>query len=979
MAQTKQLAAEMAKEYLPKEVESDWYKYWDDSGFFRPKSDTVPDCDAEKFVIVLPPPNVTGYLHIGHALTGAVQDTIIRYHRMKGDDTLYLPGTDHAGIATQVVVEKKLKAETGLSRHDLGREEFVKKVWEFKHNHAGMINKQQRLIGSSLDWSRERFTMDDQCAEAVKEAFVKLHEDGLIYRATRLVNWCCALQSAISDLEVDFEDVEKNAKLSIPGYEKKVDMGVMTHFAYKVVGFDEELVIATTRPETILGDSAVAVHPDDERYKHLHGKMLQCPFRDAQIPIITDPVLVEMGFGTGAVKITPAHDPNDFESGARHNLEQIVVMDLRGHIIMDGPFKCMHRFDCRKAIVKELENKGLLREVVPYAYRVGRCQRTKDIIEPMLMPQWFVDCSSMAEKSVAAVRNKELRLIPESHEVTWYHWLENIKPWCVSRQLWWGHRIPAYKCSLEGKSFSDSWIVARNEKEVHEKAKKKYELTDEEVSKLQIEQDPDVLDTWFSSAMWPYSTMGWPKVTPDLNKFFPGNLLETGHDIIFFWVARMVMTSLHFTGKLPFKEVYLHAMVRDKDGHKMSKSRGNVIDPLDVINGIELEKLHTKVQASNLDPKEITRAIKFQKEAFPKGIAECGSDALRFGLLTYTQSGKNVHLDIDRVVGYRQFCNKLWNVVRYILYHALGGSDYVQKKSDFSPADKEELPLECAWILTRLERAVEECNIGFSESTYDFAQTTNAAYRFWLYELCDVFLELTKPTMQLEAGNPQKQLTQDVLLFVVEKGLRMLHPMMPFLTEELWHRLPHYSGFASKTIMLAGYPKCEGWKFDDIEEKMKCMLDIVHNVRSTKASYNLTNKHRPEIWIQCNEQSFAEVAKKQAYIVSTLGVVGNVNVILHSDESIVPKGCGYSVISKSVGVHMMLAGSIDVSKEIAKLQKNSDGLRKQLEGLQKKVSIPNYETKVPENVRKLNAEKAESLSAQLQQVMEGIENMKAMA
>eukprot|EP00331_Platyophrya_macrostoma_P003762 CAMPEP_0176431614 /NCGR_PEP_ID=MMETSP0127-20121128/14907_1 /TAXON_ID=938130 /ORGANISM="Platyophrya macrostoma, Strain WH" /LENGTH=978 /DNA_ID=CAMNT_0017813635 /DNA_START=228 /DNA_END=3164 /DNA_ORIENTATION=+ len=974
----KSLAPEMAPGYLPKDVESEWYTWWEQCGYFKPRSDREPGFDGKRFVIVIPPPNVTGYLHLGHALTGAVQDTIIRYHRMKGDDTLYLPGTDHAGIATQVVVEKRLQSETGKSRHDYGREEFLKHVWSFKENHAGMIQKQLRLIGSSLDWSRERFTMDEQCGKAVVEAFVKFHEDGLVYRATRLVNWCCALQSAISDLEVDFDDVPKNGKLTVPNYEKKVDMGVLTQVAYKIVGTDQEIVIATTRPETILGDTAVAIHPEDERYKAFHGMKVQCPFRDAQIPIICDPTLVDMSFGTGAVKITPAHDPNDFESGKRHNLEMITIFDLKGFITMEGQFKGLHRFDCRKAIVAELEKMGLLREVIPYEYRVGRCSRTGDIVEPMLMPQWFVDCSTMAAKSVEAVRTKELRLIPESHEVVWYHWLENIKPWCVSRQLWWGHRIPAYECYLNGSPVSqDAWIVARNDTEARTKAAAKFNLSEEQSASLELRQDPDVLDTWFSSALWPFSTMGWPENTPDFEKFFPGSLLETGHDILFFWVARMVMTSLHFTGKLPFKEVYLHAMVRDKDGRKMSKSLGNVIDPLDVIYGISLEALHEKVTKGNLDAKEVPKAIKFQKEAFPNGIEECGSDALRFGLLSYTQSGRNVNLDIERIVGYRQFCNKLWNVVRYILYYALG-SDYRPQKLDFSPSEASTLSTECQWILSRLDLAVEECNQGLQETTYDFAQATNAAYRFWLYELCDVFLELTKPTMQLEAGNVTKQLTQDVLVFVVEKALRMLHPMMPFVTEELWHRMPHFNTFATQSIMIAKYPEPSGWRSEAVEQTMKSVMDVVSNVRSTKASYSLTNKHRPDVWIVGRTEAALTIMNQHTYIVKTLGVVGNVVAISAEEEANVPRGCGFSVVSKEVGVHMMLMGHIDVPKEVAKLEKSVEGLKKQIEGMDKKMNIPNYETKVPEEVRKANTEKRESLVLQLAQLEEGVTKMKSL-
>ncbi len=976
----KQLVGDMAATYSPKDVEAEWYPWWEHSGFFKPKSDreAVP-ADTKSFVIVIPPPNVTGYLHLGHGLTGAVQDTIIRYHRMCGDNTLYVPGTDHAGIATQVVVEKRLKAEKGLSRHDLGRDEFLKKVWEFKVDHAGIIQKQLRLIGSSLDWSRERFTMDEMCGKAVIEAFVKLHEDGLMYRATRLVNWCCALQSAISDLEVEFEDVLPETKTTVPGYAGKVEMGRLTNVAYKIVGSDEELVVATTRPETLLGDTAVAVHPDDERYKKFHGKFVQCPFRDAQIPIICDSVLVDMAFGTGCVKVTPAHDPNDFDTGIRHNLEQLSILDLKGMVTIDGPFKGMHRFDCRKAIVVELEKMGLLRGVTPNAMRVGRCSRTNDIIEPLLMPQWFVDCSSMAAKSVAAVRNGELKLTPPSHEVVWYHWLENIKPWCVSRQLWWGHRIPAYHVLRSGQPVAgDSWIVARNLSEAKAKASARFSLSSAEVEDLEFQQDPDVLDTWFSSALWPFSTLGWPEKTPDFSKFFPGNLLETGHDILFFWVARMVMTSLHFTGKLPFTEVYLHAMVRDRDGRKMSKSLGNVIDPLDVIYGIELEKLHEKVTSGNLDPKEVPKAIKFQKELFPNGIPECGSDALRFGLLSYTQSGKDVNLDIERIVGYRQFCNKLWNVVRFVLYHALG-SDYKPQRTSFASAEYRQLPIECSWILSRLEAAIIECNQGLSAGSYDFAAATNAVYRFW-YELCDVFLELTKPVMQLEAGNAAKQLTQDVLLFVVEKALRMLHPMMPFVSEELWHRLPHYSTFSTPTIMLAPYPQPSGWQLEDVEGEMKQILDTVHALRSVKASYQLTNKQRPDVWIVAHNPAAFKLIQHHTYVLQTLGVVGNVTVTDPAGEaSAVPLGCGFSVVSKEIGAHMMLAGFIDADKEVAKLEKNVDQLKKQLEGHLKKMSMKDYDTKVPEDVRKANSEKKESLTIQLKQLEDGVEKMKALA
>ncbi|KPI87024.1 putative Valyl-tRNA synthetase [Leptomonas seymouri] len=973
----KSLAPEMAATYDPAAVESGWYPWWEKSGFFRPASDTKPETTAKPFVIVAPPPNVTGFLHLGHALTGAVQDTLTRFHRMKGDDTLYVPGTDHAGIATQVVVERRVMKTEGKSRHELGREEFTKRLWDYKENHAGMITKQFRKIGVSTDWTRERFTMDSQSSAAVVEAFVRLHEDGLVHRDTRLVNWCCSLQSAISDLEVEFVDVLKTSKMTIPGYERKVDMGVLTHVAYKLSDSDEEIIIATTRPETLLGDVAVAVHPDDERYKRFHGKTLKCPFRDATIPIVLDSTLVDINFGTGAVKITPAHDPNDFEAGKRHNLPQLVMMDLNGHVTME-PFKGIHRFDCRREIVKKLEEMGLLRGVEPYEYRVGRCERTGDIVEPMLMPQWFVDCSDMARRSVEAVRNGELRLYPASHESVWFHWLENIKPWCVSRQLWWGHRIPAYKVvNALPSDHADPWVVARNLDEAKAKAKTKFNLTDEQLAAAAFEQDPDVLDTWFSSGLWPFSTLGWPNDSSDMQRFFPNSLMETGHDIIFFWVARMVMLSLHLTGKLPFTEVFLHAMVRDKNGEKMSKSKGNVIDPLYVINGVSLETLNETVRNGNLSNKELEKAIKQQKEFFPEGIPECGSDALRFGLLSYTQSGRSVNLDIQRIVAYRQFCNKLWNVVRYVLYHALG-TEYVPSKQHFEPAaDAAALPLECRWILSRLDVAINEATQGMSEGQYDLALATNAVYRFWLYELCDVFLELTKPTIQ--NGGERKQLVQDVLLYVVEKALRLLHPMMPFVTEELWHRLPNYSTFAHETIMLSPYPEVSGWSNSEVEASMSIILDVVHNVRSTKASYSLTNKHKPEVWITAHTPELRELFAVETLMVSTLGVVGEVKVIAPEEEAkAIPKGCGFSVVTKEVGVNMMLMGFIDADKEVAKLEKQLAGLTKQIEGTKKKMSIPNYETKVPEEIRLANTEKLHTLEMQETQLRDGLEKMRSL-
>ena len=965
----------MAAGYEPKDVEASWYDWWEKSDFFKPKKNEGDD--RTPFTVVLPPPNVTGYLHLGHALTGAVQDTICRFQRMDGREVLYLPGTDHAGIATQVVVEKRLTKETGKSRHDLGREAFLEKVWEFKGKHEHVIHKQLRMIGSSLDWSRERFTMDEHCAKSVTEAFVRLHEDGKLYRATRLVNWCCALQSAISDLEVEFDDVPKEAKVRVPGYERVVQMGRLTHVAYKVVGSDsdEELVFATTRPETMLGDSALAIHPEDARYKKFHGKKVWHPFRECEIPIILDATLVDMAFGTGVVKVTPAHDPNDFETGKRHNLESVVVLDLKGHIALEGAYKGMHRFDARYAVCEFLEKQGLLRGTEGHEYRVGRCSRTNDIIEPMLMPQWFVDTDDMAEKALQAVEKKELVLIPDSHESTWRHFLGQKKPWCISRQLWWGHRVPAYEAALNGARVDqqDSWIVARDVDEARKKAQAKWSLSDEDTAKLEFTQDPDVLDTWFSSGLWPFSTMGWPNMdSEDFTKYFPNSLLETGHDILFFWVARMVMMSLHFTGKLPFKEVFLHAMVRDKDGQKMSKSKGNVIDPIDVINGVSLETLHETVRAGNLAEAEVERAIKYQKKAFKDGIPICGSDALRFGLLSYTQSGKSVNLDTDRIVGYRQFCNKLWNVTRFVLYHGLGEEFQPTMKVDELARDS--LPLDCAWILSRLDQAVEDCRRGMQETTYDFALATNAAYRFFLYELCDVFLELTKPIMATDSE--RKTLTQNVLVHVVEKALRMLHPMMPFVTEELWHRMPHYKTFTAPSIMVAPYPKAAGWRSEKVEADMKVVMDTVHTLRSVKAEYQLTNKNKPDIWLVATQHK--QLLANETLAVATLAVVGDVVVVAKEQESEVPEGCGFTTVNPDVGAHMMLKGIIDVAAEVKKMDKKAGLIEKSLTSLETKMKAPTYEQKVPEAVRATNTEKAAALRLELTQLVEAKSRLEKM-
>lgn len=764
------LPKELPDSYHPKYVESAWYDWWEKEGYFKPYAG-----DKGKFIMVIPPPNVTGSLHLGHALTNAIQDAMIRWHRMRGETTLWNPGCDHAGIATQVVVEKKIMRETGQSRHDLGRDEFMKKVWEWKNQYGDRIYSQLRRLGSSVDWDRAVFTMDPKPSKAVIEAFVRLHEMGLIYRSTRLVNWCCQLKTAVSNLEVEHKEIS----------------GFMIYFAYKVEDSNDEIIIATTRPETILGDVAIAVHPDDKRYHKYHGKKVIHPYSNRKMPIVTD-TMVDQNFGSGAVKITPAHDPNDYECGKRNNFPFINILNDDGTINENGgEFKGLFRFDCRVAIIKDLKTKGLFRDRIDTKISIPVCSRTGDTIEFIIKPQWYLKCDEMSAAALKVVNDGELEIIPSQFKINWVRWLENPVDWCISRQLWWGHRIPAYRIKGE-----DEWIVARSEEEALKKINRS----------VVLEQDPDVLDTWFSSALFPFSIFGWPEETEELKMFYPNTILETGHDILFFWVARMVMMGITLTGQLPFKKVYLHAMVRDAHGRKMSKSLGNVIDPIDVIEGISLADLQkTLDENTNINPKEKEKAKKGLKTDFPKGIAECGTDALRFALCAYTVQARDINLDVKRVEGYRHFCNKIWNAFRFSLKFSHSNT------SGNTLADK--------WILSRLSVAVRECNNSFHELS--FHKATTAIHNFWLYELCDYYIEIMKV-----AGN------KDVLYKCLDVGLRLLHPFMPFLTEELYQRLPTRS---HDSICIAPYPE-EVSVDEDSEISFGHVIKVIEGIRSLGAS-----------------------------------------------------------------------------------------------------------------------------------------------
>lgn len=833
----------MPDSYSPKYVESVWYEWWDASGFFQPEyggRDVSQPNSLGSFVMVIPPPNVTGYLHLGHALTNSIQDSITRWNRMKGKTTLWNPGCDHAGISTQIVVERKLWREQKKTRHDLGREKFVEEVWKWKNEKGDHIYQQLRLLGVSVDWTRATFTMDPKMSRAVTEAFVRLHEQSLIYRSNRLVNWSCTLRSAISDIEVNKIELTGRTFLSVPNYDQKVEFGVLHSFAYKVDGNeDEEIVVATTRIETMLGDTAVAIHPNDERYKHLHGKYVIHPLLGRKMPIVCDE-FVDTQFGTGAVKITPAHDHNDYKVGKRHNLPFINIITDLG-LIADGceQFSGQKRFDARKSVMEALIEKGLYRGYVENPMVVPVCDRSKDIIEPLIKYQWYVDCKDMAKRSADAVRNGELRIIPDLHEKTWYHWLDNIRDWCISRQNWWGHRIPVYFAKIKGVRTPEDeaeaqkyWISGRNEEEARLKASKMFNTLPENI---ELVQDEDVLDTWFSSALFPFAIFGWPEQTKDLEAFYPGNLLETGHDILFFWVARMVMMGIQLMGKLPFKDVFLHSIIRDAHGRKMSKSLGNVIDPVDVINGISLEGLHQTLYNSNLDPAEIERSIQGQKSDFPNGIPECGTDAMRFALCAYTTQGRDINLDIKRVEGYRHFCNKLWNAVKFTLMTL--GSDFVPNPTNSLTGHESKIDL---WILSCLHLATDACNKGFEN--YEFPQITNACYSLWLYQICDIYLECLKPVMQsndTNAINASKQ----TLYTCVDVGLRLLHPIMPFITEELFQRLPRRTDSEPPSICVTPYPELSQfkWKRDQsLENDVSFMQEIIHNIRSLRSEYNLS-------------------------------------------------------------------------------------------------------------------------------------------
>ncbi|CCF55985.1 hypothetical protein KAFR_0A05500 [Kazachstania africana CBS 2517] len=955
------------KSYNPKNVESSWYDWWVKSGVFEPEFTEDGKVKPQGlFCIPAPPPNVTGALHIGHALTISIQDSLIRYNRMKGKTVLFLPGFDHAGIATQSVVEKQLWAKEKKTRHDFGRETFVNKVWEWKEEYHQRIKNQIQNLGASYDWTREAFTLDPKLSNSVVEAFVRLHDDGTIYRASRLVNWSVKLNTAISNLEVENKDVKGRTLLSVPNYDEKVEFGVLTSFAYPVVDSDEKLIIATTRPETLFGDTAVAVHPDDERYKHLHGKFIQHPFLPRKIPIITDSEAVDIEFGTGAVKITPAHDQNDYNTGKRHNLEFINILTDDGLLNENcgEEWQGMKRFDARKKVIEKLKEMGLFVGQEDNEMTIPTCSRSGDIIEPLLKPQWWVAQGDMAKDAIKAVRNGDITITPKSSEAEYFHWLENIQDWCISRQLWWGHRCPVYFINIAGQDNDRNdgtyWVAGRNVEEAQKKADAKFPNIE-----FTLEQDEDVLDTWFSSGLWPFSTLGWPEKTKDLEDFYPFSMLETGWDILFFWVSRMILLGLKLTGSIPFKEVFCHSLVRDAQGRKMSKSLGNVVDPLDVISGIKLEDLHAKLLLGNLDPREVEKAKIGQKESYPNGIPQCGTDAMRFALCAYTTGGRDINLDILRVEGYRKFCNKIYQATKFALMRL--GDDY-QPPAVEKLSGKESLVEK--WILHKLTETAKSVNDALDKR--DFLTSTSDIYEFW-YLVCDVFIENSKYLIQEGTESEQKS-AKDTLYILLDNALKLIHPFMPFISEEMWQRLPKRSTEKSNTIVKASYPVFkEEFSNAAAANAYELVLNITKEARSLLAEYSILKNGK--VFVESNHDEFFTTASEQKdSIVSLIKAIDEVTVGRSTSD--IPEGCVLKAVNPDVNVHLLVKGHVDIEAEIAKVEKKLEKASKAKQGLEKTINSKDYETKANAQAKEANQTKLDNTTAEIEGLEATIENLK---
>lgn len=893
----------MDKTYSPQDIEQACYEKWESHNYFAPRGNGKPYC------IMLPPPNVTGSLHMGHGFQHTLMDALCRYHRMMGDKTLWQPGTDHAGISTQLVVERQLESE-GTSRKEMTREQFLKRVWQWKEESGNTITCQMRRIGSSVDWSRERFTMDDGLSAAVQKVFVQLYDDGLIYRGTRLVNWDPKLGTAVSDLEVVAEEED----------------GFLWHIRYPLVDSDESIVIATTRPETLLGDAAVAVHPDDPRYQHLVGKQLNLPLCDRIIPIIADDY-VDPEFGSGCVKITPAHDFNDHEVGKRHELPLISIMTKKATINKNAPlaYQGMDRFVAREQIIEDLDAAGYLVKTEAHQLKVPRGEKSQVVIEPLLTDQWYVKTKPLAEPAIEAVQKGEIRFIPENWSKTYFQWMENIEDWCISRQLWWGHRIPAWYDN-QGRIY-----VGYSENDV----RFKHKLDDS----IQLKQDEDVLDTWFSSALWPFSTLGWPERTPELEQFYPTSTLVTGFDIIFFWVARMIMMGLKFTGKVPFRDVVITGLIRDSEGQKMSKSKGNVLDPIDIIDGIDIESLIEK-RTSNLMLTSARQKIeKATRKEFPEGIPAFGTDALRFTFCSLASTGRNVRFDLGRVEGYRNFCNKLWNASRYVLLNTDEEQiDFGDGAFQYSPADQ--------WILSRLQHTVAQCHHYFE--TYRFDLLAQTLYEFVWHEYCDWYLELSKPVLyDSQALAAMKRGTRRTLIHILDQILKLLHPIMPFITEAIWQRTSKLTSHNGESIMLSSYPTVDkNFINPEIEEELAWLKTIIQAIRTIRSEMTISPaKLIPLLLRNINVINKERIIKYQSTLIA-LSKLTNIRC-MDANET-VPVSA--SAVVGEMELLIPMAGLIDKDAELARLHKEIAKLDKDIALAEGKLNNPKFTDKAPAEI-----------------------------
>ena len=870
---------ELPKVYDPSTVEKRIYEMWQSHGCFK----GIIDPDKKPFSIVMPPPNVTGQLHMGHALDSTLQDILTRYKRMQGYAALWLPGTDHAGIATQIKVEEELRVKEGLTRYDLGREKFLDRVWEWKNKYGNRIVEQQKVLGASCDWDRSAFTMDETRAKSVRETFCELYEKGLIYKGSRIINWCPKCRTALSDAEVEYKDMP----------------GSFWHIRYPIEDSDEEFIIATTRPETMLGDSGVAVHPDDERYKHLVGKNAILPLVGRKLPIVADEY-VELGFGTGAVKMTPCHDPNDYEVGLRHNLEQILCIDEDAKIINGGKYNGMDRYEARKAIVADLEEQGYLVKVEPYNHNVGCCYRCGTVVEPLTSPQWFVKMMPLAEAEIEVVKDGRIKFVPERFTKTYMNWMENVHDWCISRQLWWGHRIPAWYCDDCGKI-----TVSRTDP-----------CECEHCHSKNIHQEEDVLDTWFSSALWPFSTMGWPDKTPELDYWYPTSVMVTGYDIIFFWVARMIFSGMEQMKKEPFHTVFIHGLVRDSQGRKMSKSLGNGIDPLEM-------------------------AEKY------------GADALRFNLITGNSPGNDMRFYVEKCEAMRNFCNKIWNASRFVMMNLTVEDNHLP----------EALETEDKWILSKLNRVVKEvCD---NMDSFELGVAAGKIYDFIWDDYCDWYIELTKPRLNGD-DEAAKESAQRVLLYVLVEILKLLHPFMPFITEEIWQALPH----EGDALMMQSYPEySEKLNFPEDEANFGMVMDAIKAVRARRSEMNVPPSRKSHLIIVTDKaKAFTDGEKFICKLAYASGVEVRAELPESTDGMV-------SVITDNARMFMPMAELVDLEKERARMEKELANAKKQLDGQNAKLANENFVSRAPEKVVNAEREKKAKLEALIENLEESLKNL----